>query len=211
MFIKRFGIRLVRLQEDKIDLVRLWRNAPHIRDFMEYREFISPEMQKKWFESLDPLRDFYFIIEHHENPVGLIHTSDIDWESGTGHSGLFIWEKTLLGSHIPVLASLSMVDFFFSFCRLEKIFAKVMQANKVAVKYNSSLGFVSTGNHIESDFRQYVLTKENYFKATSALHDRAELIGNGLQELSIESDLMELLRKHNAVNSPSGNFLTIVN
>ncbi|MDZ7743378.1 MAG: hypothetical protein U5Q03_16975 [Bacteroidota bacterium] len=42
----KYGISLNRLKEDDIELVRKWRNSRKINQFMEYREEITPEMQK---------------------------------------------------------------------------------------------------------------------------------------------------------------------
>ncbi|GIV33406.1 MAG: hypothetical protein KatS3mg031_0941 [Chitinophagales bacterium] len=210
MVIKRYGIRLIRLREADIETVRQWRNAPHIRNFMEYREYITPAMQQKWFRSLDAVRDFYFIIEYRDKPVGLIHTSGICWESGTGHSGLFIWEKHLQGSPVPVLASLSMVDFFFLSCRLHRLYAKIMKANKVAIKYNQRLGFRPIPDDSESNFQQYVLEKDHYLQASAPLHAMARAFGNEKPELHIENDLLLLLKQQDAF-LPSGLTLMVVN
>lgn len=200
MQISRFGIQLVRLSEEHIEMVRGWRNAPEIRDFMEYREHITAEMQSKWFHALDPVRDFYFLIYYNSEAVGLIHTSDIDWQKRTGHAGLFIRKSALLGSHVPVLASLTMVDFFFCFCGLKKIFAKVMQANPVAVKYNRSLGFMPSEDNAGKKFIEYFLTHDNYSKSTSRLHQLAETVGTADYEIKMENELIEQLKTVDAVN-----------
>jgi len=211
MHIKRFGIRLIRLEEEHIETVRKWRNAPQIRDFMEYREYISAEMQLQWFRSLVKLTDFYFVIEHHGKLVGLIHTSGINWKKKTGNAGLFIWDKELLGSHVPVLASLCMVDFFFSYCTLEKLFAKVMEANPVAIKYDANLGFKPAEPPNGKRFRHYSLTKADYFLATERLHEMAESVGDGVHEVAIESDLLEALKDANAIAAAHAEeFVTVI-
>ena len=78
MKFRKYGITLTRLREDDIELVRKWRNSPGIQQYMEYREFITEEMQKKWFESINNLQNFYFIIEYENKKIGLINTSNID-------------------------------------------------------------------------------------------------------------------------------------
>lgn len=196
MRIQRFGITLVRLTEQHIEMVRQWRNAPRISEFMEFRETITPAMQQAWYHALDELRDFYFVIEYHSEPVGLIHTSHIDWKEKTGHSGLFIHKNELLGTHVPVLASLSMVDFFFSFCNLETLFAKVLDENAVAVKYNAALGFKPAepeGNR----FRHYRLRKEDYFTATAHLRTLAKALDSCDNILEIERGLYNRLQSEN--------------
>src|SRR5688500_1494508 len=102
MHISRYDTKLTRLQDDEIEMVRRWRNAPEIRDYMEFRQYITTQMQRQWFFSLDPLKDFYFVIEYNRSPVGLIHNSEVDWKKKSGNAGLFIWEKKLLGTYVPV-------------------------------------------------------------------------------------------------------------
>ena len=201
MYIRRFGIKLERLKEDQIETVRQWRNAQEIRSFMEFQEYISPEMQRNWFLTLDRLRDFYFVIELLNEPVGLIHASSIDWFKKTGSAGLFIWKKEVLGSHVPVLASLSMVDFFFGFCTLENLYAKVMSNNSVAISYNSQLGFKLSEEADHKPLLHYLLKKEDYYKSTAQLHEMAELVGGKQHEVVIESDLLNELEQLGVISS----------
>ena len=49
---KRYDIILERLTLDKIELVRNWRNDPKISQYMDFKEYISPEMQLNWFIKL---------------------------------------------------------------------------------------------------------------------------------------------------------------
>jgi hypothetical protein len=53
MFFEKYGVKLERLTADKIELVRNWRNDPKISQYMEFRDHITAEMQKKWFASVD--------------------------------------------------------------------------------------------------------------------------------------------------------------
>lgn len=193
MRIRKYGITLARISHPRIELVRQWRNAPHIRSFMEFREPITPSMQEQWFTQLDPLRDFYFIIEYHDEPVGLIHTSGINWMEKSGHSGLFIYKQQLLGTHVPVLASLSMVDFFFHCCSLETLNAKVMEENPVAIKYNAQLGFKPAEPAAGKRFRHYSLTKEHYAASTSRLHLLTKSLHEEAAWVEIERHLYEQL------------------
>src|SRR5690606_5775369 len=100
MIISRFGVRLIRLGKEHIELVRYWRNSDRIRNVMEYRAIISPEMQLQWFLSLHAANDFYFIIEHEAKLIGMIHISKTDWEDKNAQSGLFIWDENFIGSPV---------------------------------------------------------------------------------------------------------------
>lgn len=213
MIIARYGIKLIRLERKHIETVRTSRNAPSIRDFMEYREHITPEMQESWFDSLDYATDFYFVIEYKSELIGLIHTSDIDWGKLQGNAGLFIWKKELQSTFLPVLASLSMVDFFFCFTSLQRIFAKVMNDNKVAIDYNKHLGFKLADGQKGKEFQEYVMEKENYFSVTTALHDSAKLATNNNYSIKINQDLVNFLSDENVLDKhkflKQGNLVSI--
>ena len=46
MIISRYGINLVRVQKEHIEMIRVWRNDPKIRDHMFFKSEITSEMQK---------------------------------------------------------------------------------------------------------------------------------------------------------------------
>src|ERR1041385_8348137 len=107
MIIKGFGISLHRLQHDDIELVRQKRNAPNVSSFMEYREEITPEMQEKWFQSINNEKNNYFLIEYNGEKIGLIYAAEIDWEKMiTGNSGIFIWDEQFRKTSVPLAAAL---------------------------------------------------------------------------------------------------------
>jgi len=203
MVIERYGIKLIKIRAEQIDEVRKWRNSPSISDFMEYQEYITSDMQKRWFLSLNELSDFYFVIEYKGKLMGLIHTSAIDWNTKEGHSGLFIWDKKFQNTHIPVLASLSMVDFFFGFCNLEKIFAKVKRSNLIAVKYNKNLGFQRCTDQSNKEFLEYRLDAEQYFNTTRELHRLAEEVQDKAYEITMENSLHVTLKAAGAFEGKS--------
>ncbi len=90
MQIKKFGISLESLSLSDLELVRNWRNSDQVRPFMHYQEVISSEMQRLWFNGMDPLRNLYFIISKDQIKTGLIHLKDIDWSSNIAEAGIFI-------------------------------------------------------------------------------------------------------------------------
>ena len=169
MIIHRYGIELFRLQEEQIEMVREWRNDDKIRKFMFFQELITSDQQRSWFDRIDNDRNFYFIIRVDSKPVGLINTSKIDYEKEEADSGLFIYEDAYLGSHVPVLASMAMLDVFFPFFNLKRITAKVRVSNQAAMDYNYKLGFRS---FTESD--TLFLEKGMYYSYAEGLRNAAK-------------------------------------
>jgi UDP-4-amino-4,6-dideoxy-N-acetyl-beta-L-altrosamine N-acetyltransferase len=136
MIISRYGVKLIRLKQEHLELIRYWRNSTKIRSVMEYQEFITQKMQLKWFSSLQFLHDFYFVIEYEGILVGLIHASDVNWKDRSAQSGLFIWEDSYHGSPVPIMASVNMLDVFFDVLDLMEFNAKVKHDNFNALTYN---------------------------------------------------------------------------
>ncbi len=183
------GIALHRLEEKHIEMLRNWRNAPEIVQHMEYREHITTEMQKKWFQKIDTPLNFYFIIYHREKAIGMIHLSDIDPEKKCGNVGLFISHKHYLRSLFPVAASVLMLDFIFTVLHLEKVEAKVKFDNARALNYNKMLGFKRQEEEESSEFCKLLLTASNYIqKANRIRTSLQQLYGKGF-ELSLDEAL----------------------
>lgn len=162
-----FGVELVELTADKIELVRQWRNSDKIRQYMEFRGEITQEMQEEWYRTINR-RDncFYFIIKSEGEDVGLINIKDIDWETHTGEWGIFIWNDDCLHTGISYRAALCLHDFLFKILRLKTIKAHVLNTNPRSIKYNQKIGYVSLENltYNEEHNDLYLLTKETYME-----------------------------------------------
>jgi len=143
---------------------------------MDYKVHITENMQKEWFNKINNINNFFFIIEFDDTPLGLINTSNINWETGVADTGLFVWEEIYINSPVPVLASLSMLDVFFTLFGLTKVTAKVKNDNVKAINYNASLGFSFVNIFKNTDFSLYELSAERYFKHANALRKSAETL-----------------------------------
>jgi UDP-4-amino-4,6-dideoxy-N-acetyl-beta-L-altrosamine N-acetyltransferase len=74
-----YGIVLTRLTAHDLELVRVKRNSEEVRSYMQFRDEITPEMQVKWFSSIDNEHNNYFLIHHGDEKVGMISGAEIDW------------------------------------------------------------------------------------------------------------------------------------
>ncbi|MDA3780720.1 MAG: GNAT family N-acetyltransferase [Bacteroidales bacterium] len=113
MKVTKYGVTLNRLTEDKIEQVRLWRNDPKISQYMEFQDYITPEMQKAWFKKIDNKNNYYFIIEFDRKEIGLINIRDIDYEKREGEGGIFIYDDFYLNSDVSFRSVLCLFDFSF--------------------------------------------------------------------------------------------------
>jgi len=160
----RYDITLQRLTEDKIEMVRQWRNDPKISKYMEYRDTITPEMQKAWFLRIDNPQNYYFIIVFEGKEIGLADVKDIDAVGKTGEGGLFIYNDGYQNSEVPFRAVLALNDFCFSSLGLKTMIAHIMRDNPRAIEFNRALGYVQDTAEASLTKLKYILSKEDYFK-----------------------------------------------
>ena len=163
MFFEKYGVKLQRLTEDKIELVRNWRNDPKISQFMEYRDHITSEMQKKWFAKINNENNYYFIINYQGKDVGLTNVKDIDYSVKTGEGGIFIYDDTLLNSDIPFRVIFALNDFCFEKLGLEAMVAHIMDDNQRAINFNLVLGYKKAADS-KGPKSTYLLNKADYLK-----------------------------------------------
>lgn len=140
MFIQAFGLKFIRLQEEDIELVRYWRNSEKIRPYMNYKGHITREMQNKWFENINNISNYYFIIQFKKSKIGLVKLNDVNYDIRNAETGIFIWNEKHIGSGIPVISMFMILDFAFYFLRLQKVYGPVLKNNTRAINYYLKIG-----------------------------------------------------------------------
>lgn len=194
MTLSGYDIELVRLEHNDIELVRNWRNSSQINRFMEYREYITTEMQESWFRSIDNIHNNYFIIITKGEKVGLINGSQIDWEKKeTKNGGIFIWNVDYWNTLIPLFSSILLTDISF-ILGLERTYVKILRDNDKAIQFNKQLGYEISEGQGKFENQQYVLTKANYFEKTQRLRKT-------LQRFSKENYHITIANKNNTLSN----------
>jgi UDP-4-amino-4,6-dideoxy-N-acetyl-beta-L-altrosamine N-acetyltransferase len=164
MRISKYGISLIRLVEADLELVRKWRNDDDIRKFMNFRDYITKEMQLKWFESINTSDNFYYVIQYEGEKIGLVNDKNIDWNEKIAEGGLFIWDKRYINSTIPMKISLLMLELAYTLLGWNKTIVKVRKDNPRALKYNESLGYIVVEDNEKSDYYKMELEKTRFFE-----------------------------------------------
>ncbi len=160
MKICKYGITLNRLRQDDLEFVREKRNSEDVRRVMEFREEITPEMQQKWFESINNFENFYYLIEYKGVKIGLLNDKNMDWKARTSESGLFLWNETYIDTIVPVLASLCLLDTGFYYLDWNISYIKVLRDNPKAIEYVNSLGYTLLEGQENVANQKYYLTRE---------------------------------------------------
>lgn len=168
MILTKGNFRFLKIQKDDLELLRHWRNSPRINQFMEFREYITPEMQQEWFESVNNDKNLYLIIEHDYKKIGLLNAKDISWEEATIEGGIFFWEEEVYNSPIPAFVSILFAELMIRILRLT-IYAHILKTNDRAIRYNLQLGFELCPGQENVENQLYILTPENYLKKSAKL------------------------------------------
>lgn len=168
---KKYGITLSRITENDIELVRQWRNNPDIMKTMRFREYITAEMQKDWFRSINNLNNFYYLIHYRDQIIGLINNKNVDWKSRSSEAGIFIWDET--HDFVPLLASLLLCEAGFYIFQGGDSYVHTLRDNKKAIEYNLMLGYELSRDDPFEDSQIYRLSRENFEKHTVKLREAA--------------------------------------
>lgn len=161
MVIKNFGIILEPLIPETAEIIRCWRNNPEINKFMDYKDVISFDQQKQWFEKIQKENSNYFLIKKDDVPIGMIHIEKIDLRDYSAHVGLFIGEADYRGTGVALSASLSLLEYAFERLNLNSLLAKVKNDNTEAIQYNQFLGF-EKHKKINDNFSYWILSSERF-------------------------------------------------
>jgi UDP-4-amino-4,6-dideoxy-N-acetyl-beta-L-altrosamine N-acetyltransferase len=176
MILTKYGIKLRRLRKEDIERVRQWRNSEKINQFMEYRGNIRPEMQRKWFQSVDNFENFYYIIEYEKKDIGLINSSHIDWNNVSSEGGIFLWDEQYYESFVPVWASLCLLETSFYILGASRSVIKTLRDNERAKKLNIHLGYELQPGQEEVYNQVYVMTAPGFRLHAARLIKAAKLL-----------------------------------
>jgi UDP-4-amino-4,6-dideoxy-N-acetyl-beta-L-altrosamine N-acetyltransferase len=125
------------------DRLLAWRNLPHVRRWMFTDHVISPGEHEQWFERVlttDSAK--YWIIEHNELPVGLVHLAELTDQSSWCSFGIYVADERGRGCGRTALER--VIAIAFDIARIEEVRAEVLLDNKVAIALYEGLGMVRT-------------------------------------------------------------------
>ncbi len=194
MIVEQYGVKYTRVREEDIELIRYWRNQPFISETMQFKDYITPEMQKKWFEKINNKYNYYFIIEIDNKKIGLINCKDTQPNTRIAEGGIFLWDKDYWGTPIPGFAALTMLQCIFEIFKSGDVsVVTVAKTNARALSFNKRLGYEITEDSKRNDFLKLVLTKETYYQKTIKLKRAAELFCGGKPEINIKAAESSLL------------------
>ena len=188
MIVEQYGLIYSRVTEQDLETLRYWRNQSFIRDTMQFRDYITPTMQKSWFQKINNKYNYYFIIHHNNIKIGLINCKDSS-ENKVAEGGIFIWDKSYWGTAIPVFASLTMLQAVFEVFQSGEIsLATVALDNKLALDFNLKLGYEIKETTPDGKFYKMFLSKERFFSHCEKLMRAAAIMSNNQSEFVLMAE-----------------------
>lgn len=166
MRIKRFGIQLKSLEAEQIETLRNWRNSDRNRMAMQFDKIIEPEEQIHWFENIDFEKNLLFIYSLENQDQGFIQLKNIDLRTKEAEAGIIHGEESTLGTTIPMIAIICMMEFAFDVLGLEKLLAKIKTGNKPVELLNQNLGYRKAEQQLNSNYSYYQVSKQKFELAT---------------------------------------------
>lgn len=189
MIVRQYGVTYHRLQARHLETLRYWRNQEFIRNTMQFRDYITPAMQLKWFEKINNKFNYYFLIEHNGKKIGLINCKDTEPDSRVAEGGIFIWEKDYWGTPIPAFASLTLLQAVFEIFQTgEASVATVACDNKRALDFNFMLGYEIKEKTPDGNYYKLYLSKEKYMSHCKKLIKAAGILHKDDAEFKMEAE-----------------------
>lgn len=141
------SVSLVPLGPSFLETVRQWRNSEGVREHMVNQQYISPEAQHLWYESIQHNRSqCHYVIFYKDTSVGVANikqTQGLALEAhGEAETGFFIGEIAHRGSMLAFFAAIVMNDYCFHQLKLATLRARVKPSNSAALRFNQQLGYL---------------------------------------------------------------------
>lgn len=165
----RYGVRLVPLVQDDIEMVRQWRNDPKIADLMLDKTHITIEMQRQWFARLQLDNDrFYYLAWFKDQPIGVASLIGVNREAGSCEPGMYIYVDEYRNNIVPFCVAFALNDLAFEVLGLSQLFGKIFANNTPSIRFHEASGYRHYDEG-EDGLGLYILEREPYLVARAKI------------------------------------------
>ena len=167
MEISKYNVKLHIVSEMHIEMIRGWRNSEYVNSKMIVNEYITEYMQKKWFESINNLQNYYFITEYNGVFIGVINVKNII--DNVGEGGIFLSSDKFENTDVVARMILCFNDYIFDEIKLDYIYSRVKRDNKKAISSSIAQGCVVDQEKSTKDEIAFILLPDNYNNKTQKI------------------------------------------
>jgi diamine N-acetyltransferase len=156
-----YGERIRLRAVERIDLPRFveWLNDPEITAGLSMYLPLSQADEESWFDQMrkQPADQHPLMIEVHSQdnwtPVGDCGFNAIDYHNRSGEIGIFIGQKDLWDQGYGTESIRLLLKHGFNSLNLHRIFLRVFETNKRAIRSYEKAGFIHEGRLRQAQFR----------------------------------------------------------
>ncbi|NOZ27122.1 MAG: GNAT family N-acetyltransferase [Chloroflexi bacterium] len=149
-------VRLRAITRDDLPRYTTWLNDPQVIEYFgPYRPW-SLEDEEDWFtkQRTDPsVMNFAIDALEDGQHVGGCGLSHIDQRNRTAECGIFIGEKSRWGQGLGTDAMRALIRYGFQQLNLHRIYLRVYEENRRAIRAYEKVGFRIEGRWREAEFR----------------------------------------------------------
>ncbi len=143
----------VNLNEEEIEMVRMWRNHPEVRRWMYTDHEISKEEHINFIDSLKgDNKNFYYLVYKGRKPVGVMYLNRLDPKNRNAYFGIYANpEEKIHGAGL--ILEKSAISLAFDVAQLHTLKLEVIEDNERAINFYKRMGFEEEGRLREFVFK----------------------------------------------------------
>jgi RimJ/RimL family protein N-acetyltransferase len=166
--------KLKELRPEHFNHIIKWRNDRNVNRFLNQKQPLTYESQKKWYEEyLKKSDEIMYVMYDKDNciPFGTIGLSQLDMEERHClQVRLLVGDAQYLGTKHFVDAYLTFYDYLFYDLGVEKCYTHTVEANRKVISFGKRLGYIENEpakypqylNYSGMNQKEFVLTKDRY-------------------------------------------------
>ena len=146
--------------EEDLDKFWFWVNDKTVTQYLSDRLFLgvyTRRMEEKWIRSvLEGDRNtltFVILLKPRYEVIGVISLDKVNWINRNAELGVFIGSKDLWGQGLGSEAIMLLLDYAFNVLGLVKVYLRVIEYNRRAIRAYVKVGFKEVGRLRKHIFR----------------------------------------------------------
>lgn len=142
-----FITKLTTLSSDEYEIIREWRNSPHVQKNFPFNKDINKEEHKRWINKIifSNSTQYFIINDLNNNKVGVIYCVDIDNKNKRMEFGFYMADSKYFGSGFSIDAENTILNWAFNKLKLNKVYCESLSHNKNALAIHKKFGFIQDG------------------------------------------------------------------
>jgi len=150
------NLQFVKLAKNHLKKVMKWRNSTHIKSHMYSEPKITYSSQLLWFSKINnDQQQKYWIIREDNVDVGLVCLTDINHIHKRCSWAYYLGEESSWGKGIGKQVELNILNYVFSYLKLNKLCCEVLSSNQKVVDIH-----IKYGSSIEGKLRDHIFKKK---------------------------------------------------